>query len=676
MTNPHAQITLRATIVIAALAIIYLRTPSTFTLSQFWGEDIILFETARVLGWAALLETAAGYHLTVQFLVGIIGSYLPWAVVPAFFDYSAVALTLLVVWLVTSPRLDMPSKPVLALAVVIVPMAQEELGAICNIQWVLPIGAFALLFMRRAAGTLTLVGEAVFLGLMSVSGPFSIFLAPMFLWRSLVVEGKAERQRLFILTAVVGLGAGIQIMALQLSAPAYVHPASPYPWTLWINLPFKQIATVFGPAAQLFYGVSGAIVGACCIVIIGFFALRKPFVPQKLAMLFLAGAIVFGGMWKFRASLDTQMESQRYFYLASVFALWLICCIPSTRNLRIVFAGTVVVVGLFLLPTVANTPRITKDLEWAKWSGYIDSGLPVTIPTSPYSWYLEFSAAAQGPLANFAPWLGRPLVPVAHQPASSVCTGDMGFVERIGDAPAWKHADGRWKVEGSAWEVATKKPVQLVVLVDGSDTVVAFGFTGFKVSGLMSSLPETKWVSYFSGTPAKLIRAYGIMDNGRGMCRLAGQQHFPSITQKLVSGTFVEAIEITPANKIAQKFKPAAVLNGLSVQLVGFGRKPSAYAVNWRVTASRGGVQTVIGAGTIDASKAGDWMVADLPLSSTGTYIPDEVEVSFTTPDNVPAPIGLPLFGPGAGDAAPPAEVGDSSAASNGRLGLTLHYAR
>ena len=41
----------------------------------------------------------------------------------------------------------------------------EELGNINNIQWVLPIGAFVLVFMDTPTSRVVLAGEAVFLAL-------------------------------------------------------------------------------------------------------------------------------------------------------------------------------------------------------------------------------------------------------------------------------------------------------------------------------------------------------------------------------------------------------------------------------------------------------------------------------------------------------------------------------
>jgi hypothetical protein len=195
------SLAVRVATVLAALGILFWRTPTTFTNPQFWGEDILFFHGARTVGWASIATLIAGYLTSVQYLVAVLASYARAVVAPVIYNAAAVFLTLLVVWLVTSPRLDLPSKPLLALAVVVVPMGGEELGSLCNIQWVLPIGALAMLFMRASNSKAVLAGEAIYIGLMATSGPFSIFLAPMFAWQTFVAETAAERRRLILLTA-------------------------------------------------------------------------------------------------------------------------------------------------------------------------------------------------------------------------------------------------------------------------------------------------------------------------------------------------------------------------------------------------------------------------------------------------------------------------------------------
>ncbi|WP_040771863.1 hypothetical protein, partial [Rhodopseudomonas sp. B29] len=357
-----------------------------------------------------MFTVMGGYLVFAQMLVGIIVCNLaPVPAAPMLFNYAAVALTLLVVWMVTSPRLELPYKPLLGIAIVIVPMGYEELGTLTNIQWVLPIGAFALLFMRPPASIAGAVAEAAFLGVTALSGPFSIFLTPLFAARAWMARDAANRRRLIVLSCIVALGALIQIAVISRN-PSILNlvAPTPYSWTVWVNLPFSQITTTFGPrVSQLFRADSGAALGLGLLLIAVVLAWLPPYRAQKLFMLAFGLAIVLSGMYKFRAALETQYASNRYFYAASVFALWFICCLSGRRYVRTVFAGLVLVTELLLLPLIANTPRFAKDLEWPVWASYLNSGLAVIIPTTPTGFYLSLPASKDGPLAQFRSWPDR-----------------------------------------------------------------------------------------------------------------------------------------------------------------------------------------------------------------------------------------------------------------------------
>lgn len=122
----------------------------------------------------------------------------------------------------------------------------------------------------------------------------------------------------------------------------------------------------------------------------------------------------------------------------------------------------------------------------------------------------------------------------------------MGLIEEIANPiPAGRPL---WKVEGDAWERATLSSVQLVVLVNADGIVGGFGFPGFATARAPSAPANTKWISYFSPDPGKAIHAYGILGDGREICRLAGERRLAA-PQPLVSGGFIDAVELVRAER-------------------------------------------------------------------------------------------------------------------------------
>ena len=101
-----------------------------------------------------------------------------WA--PAIYCYSAMAGTLLVIWICTSPRVDIPYRYLASLAIVTTYNANSLLGEATSLQWFTPFGALALLFASASNRRLILFAESLFTLIAGLSGPFSIFLTPFY----------------------------------------------------------------------------------------------------------------------------------------------------------------------------------------------------------------------------------------------------------------------------------------------------------------------------------------------------------------------------------------------------------------------------------------------------------------------------------------------------------------
>src|SRR5687767_9857018 len=130
---------IRIATVLVALVIIYLRMPDNFIRPQFWGEDgALFFKWAHETGARGLFMPFAGYFSTMPWLVALAAKLFSPEWAPWIYNYTGVGIALLAVYLATSPRLDMPLKPLLALAIVTVPQGYETLGALANSMWIMP----------------------------------------------------------------------------------------------------------------------------------------------------------------------------------------------------------------------------------------------------------------------------------------------------------------------------------------------------------------------------------------------------------------------------------------------------------------------------------------------------------------------------------------------------------
>jgi hypothetical protein len=302
--------------------------------------------------------------------------------------YAAHAATLLIVWMVTSPRFDMPHKEMAALGVVCAPGGFEVLGFLTNAQWILPLGLFVLVFSVPSKTKAILAFETIFVAIVTLDGPVSLFFIPVFLILTFSERG-AARVRLAVLSIMLLMSAAAQIWLLYAdhSILDIIEPQR-YPASLVFTLPARwfdatwPISALFGFDRRFVFPV------VLTIILIIWFSLREPCRKQKLAMLFVAAAILFSGMYKYRHNLATVAEANgRYFYAGSVFLYWFLCIaaetFPRMRNTILAMTAFTLINGAWFLVLRPYPP-----VPWRTAAGQIGHG-PLSIPISPAGWSVD-----------------------------------------------------------------------------------------------------------------------------------------------------------------------------------------------------------------------------------------------------------------------------------------------
>jgi hypothetical protein len=96
------------------------------------------------------------------------------------------------------------------------------------------------------------------------------------------------------------------------------------------------------------------------------------------------------------------------------------------------------------------------------------------------------------------------------------------------------------------------QPVQIVALVDEDDRVVGFGFPGFRSTrSSLPAPPDSRWIAQsFSVKPYAMIRACGVVKEGRQACRLDGEARAYPTDQTLASGHFIEPVPIVAGENL------------------------------------------------------------------------------------------------------------------------------
>ena len=412
----------RAAVVLAALLIIYLRIPYYFTHALIIGEDGVLWLQAYMYGFNSLLFSFVGYLVSATRIIAWLTQLFPVRHFPTIFFYSGIAVDLLVIWLLTSPRLDLPYRPLVALAVVGTAQGSHIIGlSMSHIQWVMPLGAFALMFMRPSGRISILIAEMALVGASALTGPFALFLAPLFpIQTFLVRKDPTAVRRMAILTATQWIGTLGQISSMFFNIDHALQPdllpanrwTSASYWVWIINASFDYFFMPVG--SWIFIGRTGVVIAlALTVIVVPLIALSlvrsERYRPQMILILMFSAFVILAGIIKIG-------PQERYFYIPGVLAFWFACCVVSQiGDLRWRYAGVAVIAACqlsFVMQYrdyyIQSGGSILKgEPDWMRWSKFVHSGLPLTVSVVPPSWFFNVPADPAGPLFNLNNWTGK-----------------------------------------------------------------------------------------------------------------------------------------------------------------------------------------------------------------------------------------------------------------------------
>jgi hypothetical protein len=372
--------------VLAAALVLVMRKPDSFINPQFWAEDFSpFFVDAGTVGSKALWWPYNGYlHLLPRLIAWLTAPLNP-AIQPAAYVAASLGVTLWVVAQALSPRLELPGKPWLALAIVTVPHTGEIFLNPTNVQWVTALALIITLLKRDPETTNDWIEDGVLLGIVGLTGPFSVLLAPLFVTRALLRRTRAS----WLIAGAVAITAGIQGWFI------YHAPALPdlgaWHWVdlvgvLAVRLPMTMALGEQWPV-KMGYAWTAPL-GAALVAGMVFLSCWRG--RWRIVRLYLFAALVLvlvaavkrvrPDTWAFY---DT-FNGDRYFYVPKVLAMWLVVLvIADLRNRWCRSVG----VTLAALAFVANLPafrfQAMPDLHWANYSEKILAGERIEVPINP-----------------------------------------------------------------------------------------------------------------------------------------------------------------------------------------------------------------------------------------------------------------------------------------------------
>jgi hypothetical protein len=381
------------TLIVCAL-ILAARRPAQIMNPQFWAEDgTIFYAQAYTLGARALFRSFAGYLHTVDRIVNGISQWADPAWAPAISVAAAFLLTLYVAARTQSPRFPLPPHVGYALAVVLVPDTFEVLLFLVNVERIVAAGFLLVLISRDARKWWQHAHDVAATLLFGLTGPYSVFFAPLFVWRAV-----RRRTRASLLVAVLAIGCALiqgtlialhQTGKLEDGGVAVMGYGDFEPRRL-LAVPGMRVAgsLLAGARVPADYPLPvETALGVGVLLAVTFLAFRKG--PARIERIWMAIAfllVLASALYRCRLVLPDLCHAvygARYFYFPQLIVLWLLLALAVERRRWLSRAAAVLLVWILAV----NIPRLREptlpDMRWVDYAARIRAGQAVEIPTNP-----------------------------------------------------------------------------------------------------------------------------------------------------------------------------------------------------------------------------------------------------------------------------------------------------
>ncbi|WP_237478031.1 hypothetical protein [Lichenibacterium dinghuense] len=381
-----------------AVALYLWRSGQSAVHPQLISEDgRVFFVDAKLDGLGALVTPYAGYLHVLPRLAALATSAFPSPRAPVLYLLFATAA---VAWAAaTVASTGQRHAWVLAPLMLLPPTYGEVFGTLTNIQWLTGPALALVLATPAPPGRLARGNQLAFVAAASLTGPFSIFAAPLALWR-LRDEGRDGFARLLCILALCGAAVQIAFVAQEPKFPAEPDAVAP------LHFAATLLDRWIGQAAHAGRTLRPAHVRAAAALAVAA-AVAACSVPRLAARLYLfAGLGLLATFLRFidaNAYFDAPGSAERYFYGPRLVVLWtLALCLLRLRPSSL--AG---LVGVALM-LAAVDPWIKLPyprLPWAEPARAIDRGAAVRIVINPSradddtddAWTVTLPARPPGP---------------------------------------------------------------------------------------------------------------------------------------------------------------------------------------------------------------------------------------------------------------------------------------
>lgn len=379
--------------------ILFIRKTDALTNPQFWAEDGTIFFLQQYNdGASVLLQEYVGYlHLAPRLIALVADMFIPYALTPAFYNYSSLLITLIVVMSVFSSRFHMKNKILIALTISLIPhYANEIFLNATNLIWLLSIMIIIVLFKEEPAARYGNVAvqytcDLAIIIVCGLTGPFIILLMPFFLWKW-VNERNSYNTVMLSATFIISLIQLSFIVAHSLNS----HDVSTNFSAYNVIIGRKMFGGLF-LGSYIAYEINHYLLSFLylgILVLLLYLAYQKKnrfiFFCVGISLIYLLAAF-----YRYRVNPEALIlpgNGTRYFYVPYLMITWSLIALLGQREKwenRIVKIALVLILISSLTSGFHSKPFV--DYNWTSYSQSIGKE-DIVIPINPPSWQINVKA--------------------------------------------------------------------------------------------------------------------------------------------------------------------------------------------------------------------------------------------------------------------------------------------
>jgi hypothetical protein len=365
-------------VAIVVVAVLISRTASAFRAPQLVVEDAGVFWLGQYTNgfWASLFEAYAGYvHVIPRLIAGVADTF-PYAWAPIVYVWSAAIVTGWTGGTIASLQLPRAMAAMLGVSIVLVAHGGEVWSTPTNLQWIM---ATALPLVAVTESPESLIARSnifVFVVLASLSGPFSVMMIPIWIYR--LVLG-SRRTLLDTALCLVALLCGLfTLSVLVLHSGVSPEGDSQFLVAFRVSV-IRSFAEVFLETAnKVVRNVATAklAVFTCVfspLAISCFTGLHR---NVRIACLYFSFGVAAATAWHWRiggAFLDDYYANERYFYIPMVMLAFSAVSLlfEKTRLLKLTGVCLVTAMAVSTVNRFEKASATDFSKDWAEKSQQI-----------------------------------------------------------------------------------------------------------------------------------------------------------------------------------------------------------------------------------------------------------------------------------------------------------------